>query len=51
MVYGLAYVPPIRVGKFFITVIHDYVNENKDGEGFQEFKEEIEDFLAYYERT
>ncbi len=47
MLYGLAFVPPIRAGEFFITVIQDYVNENKDDEGFQEF----EDFLAYYERT
>jgi hypothetical protein len=51
MVYGLAYVPPIRVGEFFITVIQDYVNENKDDQDFQEFEEEIEDFLSYYERT
>ncbi len=39
------------MGEFFITVIPDYVNENKDDEGFQEFEEEIKDFLSFYERT
>jgi hypothetical protein len=51
MVYGLAFMPPLRAAKIFWTVIQDYVNENKDNMVFQEFKEQIEDLLAYYERT
>jgi hypothetical protein len=51
LVYGLTFVQPIRIAETFYTIVHDYVNENKDDEGFQKFEEQIEDFLAYYERT
>ncbi len=29
----------------------DYVNANKETEGFIEYAEEVEDFLAYFQRT
>jgi hypothetical protein len=41
LVYGLVFVPPIRVAETFCTVTQDYLNENND-KGFQKFKEQIE---------
>jgi hypothetical protein len=34
MSYGLAFVPLIRVGEIFSSVIQDYVNEQKEGRRF-----------------
>jgi hypothetical protein len=51
MIYGLAFIPPIRVGEILSSVIQDYVKEQKEDVGFQEYEEGIKDFLSYYERT
>jgi hypothetical protein len=49
--YGLAFVPPIRVEELFESVIMEYVTEQKDDGSFQDNEGQIDDFLSYFERT
>ncbi len=49
--FGLAFVPPIRVGELFESVIMKYVTQQKDDDGFQDNEKQIDDFLSYFERT
>jgi hypothetical protein len=51
MLYGLAFVPPHKVTDIFDTIIMDYVDANKETEGFIEYAEEVEDLLAYFQRN
>jgi hypothetical protein len=51
MLYGLAFVPPHRVTDIFEGIIMGYVDSHKDYEGFIEYAEEMEDFIAYFQRT
>jgi hypothetical protein len=51
MMFGLAFVAPIRVGELFESVIMEYVTQQKDDDGFQDNEEQIDDFLSYFERT
>jgi hypothetical protein len=41
MMYGLAFVPPIRVAELFESIIMEYVNEQRDDDGFQDSQEQI----------
>jgi hypothetical protein len=51
MVYGLAFVPPDQVGDIFDTVLMDYLDSHRQEEGFDDFAEELEDFVSYLQRT
>jgi hypothetical protein len=37
--FGLAFVPPIRVGELFESVIMEYVTQQKDDDDFQDTEE------------
>jgi hypothetical protein len=50
MMYGLVFVPQIRVAEVFRMVILEYVSEQKDNEYFQDFEEQIEDSSAIIRR-
>jgi hypothetical protein len=51
MLYGLSFVPPDKVTDIFENHIMDYLDQNKMEEGFAENAEEIEDFVAYFQRA
>jgi hypothetical protein len=51
MMYGLAFVTPIRVAELFKYVIMEYVNKQKDDDGFQDNEDQIDEFLSYFEQT
>jgi hypothetical protein len=51
MMYGLAFVLPHRITDIFDGIIMDYVDSHKDCEGFIEYAEEVEAFIAYFQRT
>jgi hypothetical protein len=41
-------VVPHKVTEIFDTIITDYVDYNREMEGFIEYPEEVEDFIAYF---
>ncbi len=51
MLSELSFVLPYKVMDFFDTIITDYVDPNKETEGFIEDAEEAGDFIAYFQRT
>jgi hypothetical protein len=51
MLSELSFVLPYKVMDFFDTIITDYLDPNKETEGFIEDAEEAGDFIAYFQRT
>jgi hypothetical protein len=51
MLYGLSFVPPDKVTEIFDNTIMEYLDSNKNKGGFSEMAEEIEDFVAYFQRA
>jgi hypothetical protein len=51
LLYSLAMVPVVKVAEIYDTVIMDFLVAHEEDASFLEFQDEINDFLAYYDKT
>ncbi len=50
LIDGLAFVPPDQVAEIIDTVLMDYLDNNRQEEGFKELAEELEGFISYFQQ-